>query len=622
MSLTPSRGFRACFGLPVRVTAPAAALTLCRALFVGALAVACAGAFAAAPLSASAAQAAASPALPQEQIAAVGEAGTVYLSGTWSGFVNFPTPDGGTAWSDEVDASFSCSGFVASSDGSVVTAGHCADVAEGKTSIVDEFLASEVSNGDITEADAQGYLAAGAEANWPVEGQKTGEPPVLAMKVYPAITISADDSTSYPAVLVDDRPLDQGDVALFKIDTPSPLPVLVVSTTQPATGQQVDAIGYPGNVTSLVSGNPEPTFAQGQVSGRQQTDGGPFTQIGVAMSPGMSGGPVVDGNADVVGTVSFGPSSDTQQLNFAAAPETIAALLSRNAVKNELAASDTQFRAGLNEFFTGKYHAAADDLGKALAANPDNAIAQQYQAKAVAAFPQENTMGWVIWVVLGGVLLVVVVIVVVLLLVLGRSRKRRRAAAQAAAETAPAMSGAVSGYGSPEAAAPPVGMAPPPVVAPPVGMTQAVGYAAPPPTPYASPTAAVPAEFAPVVTSPGLAAPQPTAPVAAEPRMASPEVAVPLAVSEMAAPGMAAPETTAPPASPLAATPTEFAPAAEYPVAAPVPAASVYSVTDATEHPATEQPATEPAGAPCSSCGAVNSAEARFCATCGNPLGR
>ncbi|MEA9986740.1 MULTISPECIES: S1 family peptidase [Subtercola] len=366
--------------------------------------------------------------LPQEQVAAVVEAGTVYLSGTWSGFVNYPTPDGGTAWSDAVDASFSCSGFVASSDGYIVTAGHCADVAEGKTALVDQFLSNEVTNGDITSDDAQGYLAGGAESNWPVEGQQSGAAPVLAMKVYPAITITGDTAAGYPAVLQDDRPISQGDVALFKIDTPSPLPVLLVSPNQPSTGQKVDAVGYPGNVSGLVSGNPQPTFAQGLVSGRQQTAGGPFTQIGVAMSPGMSGGPVVNGQGDVLGTVSFGPSNDTQQLNFAAAPETITALLTRSGVKNTLSDVDTLYRKGLNEYFSGRYHDAAADLGTVVSRDPSNAIAQQYQTKAIAAFPQEDTTPWLLIFVLGGVALLVVILVVVLLLVLAARRRRRRGA--------------------------------------------------------------------------------------------------------------------------------------------------------------------------------------------------
>ncbi|GAA0996051.1 S1 family peptidase [Subtercola frigoramans] len=413
--------------------------------------------------------------LPQEQVAAIGEAGTVYLSGTWSGFVNFPRPDGSSAWSNEVDASFSCSGFIASSDGYVVTAGHCADPAEGRTSLVDQFLSDEVANGDITEADAQAYLAAGAEENWPVEGAQSGEPPVLAMKVYPAITITADDSQSFDAVLVDDRPIGQGDSALFKIDARSPLPVLLVSPNAPSTGQTVDAIGYPGNVSGLVSGNPEPTFAQGQVSGRQQTSGGPFTQIGVAMSPGMSGGPVVNTSGDVVGTVSFGPSSDTQQLNFATAPETISAILARNGVSNELSDLDALFRKGLNEYFTGHFHDAAADLGTVTTRDPANAIAQQYQTKAIASFPQENTTGWVVWVIIGAALFfIIVIVVVILLVVLLRSRRRKLAdappVALAADPNAPAPASASAPASTPEQAPLPAPFAGPV----PSGMTQPV----------------------------------------------------------------------------------------------------------------------------------------------------
>ncbi|UFS60082.1 trypsin-like peptidase domain-containing protein [Subtercola endophyticus] len=546
--------------------------SLALALIVGGAVVASGGAFG------SVSPAHAAPAdLPQEQIAAIGEAGTVYLSGTWSGFVNFPKADGSTAWSDEVDASFSCSGFVASSDGSVVTAGHCADVEEGKTSIVDEFLSSEVANGDITQDDAAAYVAAGAETNWPVEGQSAGQPPVLAMKVYPAITITADDSTSYPAVLVDDRPLGQGDVALFKIDTPSPLPVLVVSQTQPATGQQVDAIGYPGNVTSLVSGNPEPTFAQGQVSGRQQTDGGPFTQIGVAMSPGMSGGPVVDGTADVVGTVSFGPSSDTQQLNFAAAPETISALLSRNGVKNELGDGDKQFRAGLDEYFAGKYHAAADDLGKALATNPDNAIAQQYQTKAIAAFPQENTTGWVLWVVLGGAALLLVVVVIVVLLVVRASRRRRRGAVVAAGQQAAAWNTAAPDAAVPNAAVPNV-VVPNPVM----------------------PDAAVPG-----VAVPDAAVPSPVVPDAAVPSPVVPNAAVP--------------QTAGAPVMQMAGAEAE--PMSSPDGTTPLPAPAVDAAPPFTAPPVPAAVAPEAAVGRCGSCGVQNTSDARFCASCGHPLG-
>ncbi len=151
---------------------------------------------------------AAAPAdLPQQQVAAVAEAGTVYMSGTWSGYVAIPS-DGGQEWSPLLQANFSCSGFVASSDGYIVTAGHCADVAEGKKALVDEFLGELVQSGDLSASDAQALIAGGAEDALPVEGKQAGSPPVLTSKIYPAIAIGGTGNfQGYDATVVDDRPL-------------------------------------------------------------------------------------------------------------------------------------------------------------------------------------------------------------------------------------------------------------------------------------------------------------------------------------------------------------------------------------------------------------------------------
>lgn len=403
----------------------------------------------AAPSSASADGA--SPDLPQEQIAAIAEAGTVYLSGTWSGYVSYPT-SAGSRWSSTIESSFSCSGFVASSDGYVVTAGHCADVAEGKRALVDAFLARQQSDGNLTASDVQYWLHNGAESDWAVEGRSTGTPPTLAMTVYPAISISGSGGAKgYAAILTDDRPLAQGDVALFKIDTPNPLPVLKVSANAPDTGTTVDAVGYPGNVTNLVTADLQPTFAKGQVSGRQQTSGGPFTQIGIAMSPGMSGGPVVNGQADVVGTVSFGPAGDTQQLNFAAAPDTVAAMLARNGVKNTLSTVDRSYRDGLAAYFAGHYRDAAAKLGAVVERDPNNALARQFQVKAMDRFPEEQTIDWTLWAVIGGIAVLVLLVAIGLVLLLIR-RRRRGAGVRGGATPAPVAPAFVVTAPAPQAA--------------------------------------------------------------------------------------------------------------------------------------------------------------------------
>jgi S1-C subfamily serine protease len=328
--------------------------------------------------------------LSQQQIAAIAEAATVYISGAWSGYVHVPA-DGGGQWVGPLEADFSCSGFVASSDGYIVTAGHCADPAEGKKALVDALLAQAVQAGNLTEADAQQLIAQGVEDDWAVEGRQSGSLPVLTSTVYPATAIAGSGNyRGYDAEVVEDRPLAQGDVALLKVDPPVPLPVLRVADVQPSPGDTVDAVGYPGNVNQLVTTSVQPTFAKGQVSGRQQTDAGPFTQVGVSMSPGMSGGPVVNGQGDVIGTVSWGPAGDTQQLNFASTEDNVQALLARNGVKNELTRLDAAYRKGLAEFFAGRFHAAAQDLTTVLNSDPTQAMAQEYKAKAIANFPNEK----------------------------------------------------------------------------------------------------------------------------------------------------------------------------------------------------------------------------------------
>ncbi|MGB8385462.1 MAG: S1C family serine protease [Dermatophilaceae bacterium] len=48
------------------------------------------------------------------------------------------------------------------------------------------------------------------------------------------------------------------------------------------------------------------------------SNGLPFLQFNAATSSGMSGGPVINTQGEVVGTVSFNPSGETQSFNFAA----------------------------------------------------------------------------------------------------------------------------------------------------------------------------------------------------------------------------------------------------------------------------------------------------------------
>ena len=130
----------------------------------------------------------------------------------------------------------------------------------------------------------------------------------------------------------------------------------------------------------------------------------------------MSGGPVVNTQGEVVGTVSFNPSGETQSFNFAAGQETIKALLNRNDVNTTLSATDQAFRNGLSQYYAGDYAAAQASFDAVLAVAPSHALAQQYKVKVVQA--QANAPATVtgssgggvpiaVWVAVGAVVLLI-----------------------------------------------------------------------------------------------------------------------------------------------------------------------------------------------------------------------
>jgi len=84
------------------------------------------------------------------------------------------------------------------------------------------------------------------------------------------------------------------DVALLKTEAAG-VPVLPLRLADPAVGEDVYAIGSP--LTQKLSG----TFTQGVLSGVRETEGLRFLQSDVAVNPGNSGGPLLDGAGNVVG---------------------------------------------------------------------------------------------------------------------------------------------------------------------------------------------------------------------------------------------------------------------------------------------------------------------------------
>jgi S1-C subfamily serine protease len=100
---------------------------------------------------------------------------------------------------------------------------------------------------------------------------------------------------------------EAGDVALIKVPGYG-LATLTSTGTTPAVGSRVVAIGSPRGLARTVS--------EGIVSARRIIDGRELVQVSAPISPGSSGGPVLD-NTGRVFAIATSQISDGQQLNFA-----------------------------------------------------------------------------------------------------------------------------------------------------------------------------------------------------------------------------------------------------------------------------------------------------------------
>jgi serine protease Do len=325
----------------------------------------------------------------QQRAEAIVQPSLAYVGIKASGEVDVPFTDGTT---QQVNATVvdSCSGSVVESDGIILTAGHCADPAEYKSQLIDKVYARLQQQGltsQVTQQDAERY--------WTVP-----DSPDLSVTVYPtAFAASVDNATALPARVLSDEPFSQGDVALLQVNPPSPLPALEAAPQNPADGSNLITTGYPASVTSAVDlSNLQPTLTPGQVTSIQTYNGAQFIGISSTLSPGMSGGPTVDAQGRIVGTNSFKPGGESQQLNFITSTSEVRRVLADNSVSPKLTAADHAWRTGLGDYYAGKYREAVQQLNLVLSAIPGDRSAQQFKAKAIADYPLESTgpAGWLL----------------------------------------------------------------------------------------------------------------------------------------------------------------------------------------------------------------------------------
>jgi len=101
---------------------------------------------------------------------------------------------------------------------------------------------------------------------------------------------------------------EEKDLAILQIATSIGKPLVLGGSQKPAVGEDIWAVGNPSGL--------EGTFSPGIVSALREFVDGSLIQITAPISPGSSGGPVVNNRAEVVG-IAVGSRESGQALNFA-----------------------------------------------------------------------------------------------------------------------------------------------------------------------------------------------------------------------------------------------------------------------------------------------------------------
>lgn len=248
-----------------------------------------------------------------------------------------------------------CSASLVGTSGELLSNGHCYDEEEAA-----QALLSQIDSG----SSSFGSPTAPQMAQTPTKDDLSD----ITMRVQFIQDPELPNSTFKRPTdghLVARQTMEQGDLALLKVDDLGPNLALTVACDMPRDEDAtVRSIGYAGNLlmnairpeVKVDSENPfgsfnaddpsrtaqdifhariRPSFKSGTLNGEQYVDGVRFTEVNAELTPGMSGGPTVakqpDGTYALLGTNSF--ITDVQSFNFVTGLDNVKSFLDGNGVK-------------------------------------------------------------------------------------------------------------------------------------------------------------------------------------------------------------------------------------------------------------------------------------------------
>ncbi|HUR49329.1 MAG TPA: trypsin-like peptidase domain-containing protein, partial [Acidimicrobiales bacterium] len=287
------------------------------------------------------------------------------------------------------------------------------------------------------------------------------------------------------------RSAESGDVALLKVEASDLPAVLVSDVNELEIGTPLLSVGYPGLTEGAVDESLEPTNKDGKVSAKKTQGSYPVYEVSAAIASGMSGGPTVNMEGEVIGVNSFG-IGDSEAFNFIVPAGNVREILARNGIKNELGRIDTIYREGLTSFYAGRYTPAIEAFDRVLDLDPGHQQAQEYRKDAAKERAEGGEVGDSKFPVVPVAIGAVVVLGLIGAAVVMKGRKKPQGELPAAGATSgPAYQAPPAGpsYDAPQSPAPtPTPVPPAPVAAPSTSQTPADSpspVSPPPPAPTA-----------------------------------------------------------------------------------------------------------------------------------------
>ena len=171
------------------------------------------------------------------------------------------------------------------------------------------------------------------------------------------------------------------DLALLKVTAPGIKPLPLGNSTDVKIGETVYVAGNPKGL--------EGTFSNGIISSLRDKNTKERLQMTAPISPGSSGGPVLNSKGEVIG-VSFMTLVGGQNLNFAIPSRYLTELLTKSKSKpakplaqgNRSISAKTYFMWGNTKYDLGDYKGAITDYTQAIRLNPDDADAYNNRGNA------------------------------------------------------------------------------------------------------------------------------------------------------------------------------------------------------------------------------------------------